>query len=160
MERLINRRQQGDLGEASAIEWLARKGAIVFLPVGHSPDVDLVADLAGRLCRIQVKTTTCRRRPPGNERRWVAAICTRGGNQSWQGVSKRLDPEAIDYLFVLAGDGRRWFIPTRAFDARAGITLGGHKYASYEIESTSPIDELVYGPSSLLDSPTAGGAPE
>ena len=44
MERLINRRQQGDLGEASAIECLTRQGAAVSVPVGHSPDYDLVAD--------------------------------------------------------------------------------------------------------------------
>jgi hypothetical protein len=32
MQRLINRRQQGDLGEISAAEWLTRMGATVFLP--------------------------------------------------------------------------------------------------------------------------------
>ena len=57
-ERLINRRQQGDLGEASAIEWLTRQGAIVCVPLGHSPDIDLIADYDGRLVRVQVKTTT------------------------------------------------------------------------------------------------------
>jgi hypothetical protein len=36
-QRLINRRQQGDLGEASAIEWLTSKGATVLIPFGHSP---------------------------------------------------------------------------------------------------------------------------
>ena len=38
-------------------------------------------------------------------------VCTRGGNQSWSGLVKRLDPTSCDYLFVLVGDGRRWFIP-------------------------------------------------
>ena len=57
-ERLINRRQQGDLGEASAIEWLTRVGATVSIPFGHSPDYDLVAEVDGRLYRVQVKTTT------------------------------------------------------------------------------------------------------
>lgn len=57
-ERSINRRVQGDLGEASAIEWLTSKGALVWLPVGHSPDVDLMADLDQRLLRVQVKTST------------------------------------------------------------------------------------------------------
>jgi Holliday junction resolvase-like predicted endonuclease len=59
MDRLINRRQQGDLGEASAIEWLTSVGATVSVPLGHSPDYDLIAQLAGRLMRIQVKTTVC-----------------------------------------------------------------------------------------------------
>jgi hypothetical protein len=39
------------------------------------------------------------------------AICTRGGNQSWNGITKRLDPTRIDCLFVIVGDGRRWSIP-------------------------------------------------
>ena len=56
MDRLINRRQQGDLGEASAIEWLTRQGATVFTPLGHSPDYDLIADSDGRFMRVQVKT--------------------------------------------------------------------------------------------------------
>jgi len=57
-DRRINRRQQGDLGEASAIEWLTSAGALVLLPVGHSPDYDLVADANGRLLKVQVKTST------------------------------------------------------------------------------------------------------
>ena len=39
----INRQQQGDLREASAIEWLTSVGATILSPFGHSPDVDLVA---------------------------------------------------------------------------------------------------------------------
>ncbi|MGH2961160.1 MAG: group I intron-associated PD-(D/E)XK endonuclease [Solirubrobacterales bacterium] len=58
--RAINRRQQGDLGEASAIEWFSRLGAMILLPFGHSPDFDLVVELEGRLLRIQVKTSTCK----------------------------------------------------------------------------------------------------
>ena len=57
-ERRINRRQQGDLGEVSAIEWFTRLGATVLLPVGHSPDYDLVVELERRLLRVQVKTST------------------------------------------------------------------------------------------------------
>jgi hypothetical protein len=57
-KRLINRRQQGDLGEISAIEWLTRQGATVSVPMGHSPDYDLIAEVEGRLLRVQVKTST------------------------------------------------------------------------------------------------------
>ena len=161
MERLINRRQQGDLGEASAVDWLTRAGAVVFLPLGHSPDVDLIADFGDRLVRVQVKTSTYRRPGTIEDARWVAALCTRGGNRSWQGISKRLNRTAIDYLFVLVGDGRRWLIPADAIGAVAGITLGGRKYGEYEVEPTQPIADLVYGSqSALLDSAPAGGAPE
>jgi hypothetical protein len=65
----MNPREQGDLGEWSAIEWLVSRGARVYLPLGHSPDVDLVADLEERLVRVQVKTCGMRR-----NRRWEVAI--------------------------------------------------------------------------------------
>jgi hypothetical protein len=93
----VNPRQQGDLGEYSAIEWLSSRGYPVFVPIGHSPDVDLVALIDGRAARIQVKT--CRRRVPTD--RWAVMICTRGGNQSWNGLSKLFSPDRCDYLFVL-----------------------------------------------------------
>jgi hypothetical protein len=48
----VHPREQGDLGEVSAVDWLASAGARVFIPFGHSPDYDLVADLDGRLVRV------------------------------------------------------------------------------------------------------------
>jgi hypothetical protein len=42
-------------------------------------------------------------------------VCTRDGNQSWNGLPKKLDPGSCDYLFVLVADGRRWFIPSSHF---------------------------------------------
>jgi hypothetical protein len=91
MERLINRRQQGDLGEASAIEWLTRQGATVSVPMGHSPDYDLIAEVDGRLWRVQVKTCARRETTSEGEERWPVAICTNGGNQSWTGLTKVFD---------------------------------------------------------------------
>ena len=40
----MNWRRQGDIGEASAIEWLTMKGYAVAVPIGHSPNWDVVAD--------------------------------------------------------------------------------------------------------------------
>ena len=144
MDRLINRRQQGDLGEASATEWLTRQGATVFLPFGHSPDVDLVADLDGRLIRVQVKTTTYKETRATGER-WQAQLATNGGNQSWNRVAKKFDRSRTDYLYVLTGNGRRWFIPATAVEASTNVALGGSKYSEFEIEPSSPIAQLVYG---------------
>jgi hypothetical protein len=41
-------RKQGDLGELSAIDWLGSQGYALYLPLGHSPDVDLMAFRARR----------------------------------------------------------------------------------------------------------------
>ena len=130
MEGRLKPRQQGDLGELSAMEWLTQKGASVFKPVFHSPDIDLVAAVEGRLISIEVKTSTQHR----GGGRWAVLICTRGGNQSWNGTTKYFDPARCDFVFVHVGDGRRWFIPTGALEAESGLTLGGTKYAEFEIE--------------------------
>lgn len=152
MERLINRRQQGDLGEASAIEWLTSVGATVLIPFGHSPDYDLVAEANGRLLRIQVKTSTRSRMTAEGQQRSTVTLATNGGNRSWNGVSKLLDPSRFDYLFVHTGNGRQWFIPATVVEARTRITLGGRNYSEFEIAPGRPIHQLVYGRDPALES--------
>jgi hypothetical protein len=135
-------RQQGDIGELSAIVWLGGPGYPVFKPLLHSPRYDLVADLGQRLVRVEVKTTT-----RFHKGRWEVTVCTRGGNQSWNGVTKRLEPKNCDYLFVLVRDGRRWFIPATHFGGGRAMLLGGPKYAAFEVEQGDPIPEgRVLGP--------------
>ena len=116
------------------MEWLGSKGYGVCLPVCHSPDYDLIADDGEVLHRVQVKTTTRYRK-----RRWNVMICTRGGNQSWNGLVKRFGPGRCEWLFVLVADGRRWFIPAEAVEGGTGVNLGGPKYAEFEVEPGRPL---------------------
>ncbi len=127
-------REQGDWGELSAMGWFVDHGAKVFLPYGHSPDVDLIADLGDRLVRVQVKTASFHR---GG--RFEVAVATYGGNQSWNGLVKRFGPHRCDYLFVCVADGRRWFIPASAVAGGRAIKLGGPKYAGFEVEPGRPL---------------------
>jgi hypothetical protein len=131
----VNSRRQGDIGEASAIEWLTSAGYAVAIPFGHSPDWDLLIESPAGLGRVQVKTTGSRT-PAGN---WSASVCTRGGNQSWNRIVKRFSSARCDYLFVHAGDGRRWFIPSQRVEGSTVIVLGGPKYAEYEVERGRPL---------------------
>ncbi len=117
---------------------LARTRRSSRLPV-HSPDYDLVAELEGRLFRVQVKDDAFRKG------RWDVTVCTRGGNQSWNG-SRRGSIPRFDYLFVLVGDGRRWFIPSDSVGGRPGLLLGGPKYAEFEVEQGDPIPETISVP--------------
>lgn len=127
-------RGQGEQGEVSALCWLLSHGRPVFLPIAGSRDVDLVTVIDNQALRVQVKTSTQWRK-----RRWEVSVCTRGGNRSWSGLVKRLDPSSYDWLFVLVGDGRRWFIPADQVGAMSGLRLGGPKYASFEIEPGEPL---------------------
>jgi PD-(D/E)XK endonuclease len=131
---MLTPREQGDVGEMSAMCWLASRGATVAIPVGSSRNWDLLAELDGRVVRVQVKTSTC-----SVKDRWDVTLCTRGGNQSWNGLVKRLDSSRFDYLFVLVGDGRRWFIPAAQVAAGWHLRLGGPKYAEFEVERGDPI---------------------
>jgi hypothetical protein len=114
--------------------WLASKGLPVYLPVGHSPNCDLVTEAMGRLVRVQVKTSTrwC-------NGRWCVTLCTKGGNRSWNGVVKHLDPRLCEYLFVHVGDGRRWLLPTSFLGGAYSVLLGGRKYGQFEIEHGEPL---------------------
>lgn len=131
-------RRQGDIGEASALEWLVGQGWDVYVPFGHTQDCDLVASKDGRLAGVQVKTSGYLLRG-----RWQISICTRGGNQSWSGLVKRFAPERCDWLFVHVGDGRRWFIPAGAVEGGMAILLGGPKYERFEIAPGQPLPERV-----------------
>lgn len=155
--RRINRRRQGDLGEISAIEWFTHRGANVFVPFGHSPDVDLIAKVGARLFRVQVKTSTQTTTAPAGDLRFLITLATSGGNQSWNRKVKRIDPNAMDYLFVLTGRGRRWCIPTAALEAGSTLALGGTKYAEFEVEPGPMISPLVYEDKASLDSATPLG---
>ena len=130
----MNTLEQGDLGELSAMEWLASVGASIYIPLGHSPDYDLIAELQGELIRVQVKTSAYFR---GG--RWEVRVCTRGGNRSWDGVAKKLDASRCDYVFVLVRDGRCWFIPSVALGGGSLIRLGGPKYAEFEVARGRPL---------------------
>jgi hypothetical protein len=130
----LSPREQGDFGELSAMEWLAFQGYSIYVPVGHSRDVDLIAAGGEELLRVQVKTSTQYRK-----RRWEVMICTRGGNQSWNGVTKHFSASRCDMLFVHVGDGRRWFIPAEDVGGTSALRVGGPRYAPYEVEPGKPI---------------------
>jgi hypothetical protein len=126
--RQANPRRQGDIGEAAAIAWLTRAGFGVWIPLGHSPDADLIAQCDNRLLRVQVKTSTALRND-----RYEVSLATKGGNRSWSGRVKTIDPSRYEYLFVLVGDGRQWFIPAARIAAKTMVLLGGPKYAAFEV---------------------------
>ncbi len=132
----------------------------MLLPIGHSSHFDRVRR-QGELWRVQVKTSVSSIERSAGGKSYTVQLATRGGNQSWTGVSKRLDPTNVDYVFVVVCDGRRWIIPTRSLETRTTLRLGGSKYAEYEISRGIALESLVYGadyhPSTIAD-PARGSA--
>ena len=131
------------------MEWLTAQGALAWIPIGHSPHVDLIAQFGNQLIRVQVKTSTCQGQLRHGAQRWRVAVATSGGNRSWSGTVKLFDPAKVDYLFVLVGDGRRWFIPASCVEAGRLIGLGGRKYSEFEVQRGTAIDPLIHPESDL-----------
>jgi hypothetical protein len=128
-------RGQGERGEQLAAAWFIDREIEVFVPLLHTPpDFDFIVDRGEGPKRVQVKTSTQFRNG-----RWEVAICTRGGNQSWSGLVKLLDPSKYELLFVLVADGRRWLIPSECVGGGQGIRLAGPKYAEWEIDRGLPL---------------------
>jgi hypothetical protein len=118
--------------------WYGSAGCDVYLPVGHSPDIDFIADDGERLIKVQVKT--CGYVEKG---RWAVSICTRGGNRSWTGVTKYFCATRCDELFVVTVDGRRWRIPAEAVQAATAVRLGGPKYSEFEVDAGPPLSDSL-----------------
>jgi hypothetical protein len=156
MPKGFHPRRQGDLGEGAAIDWLTRLGATVSFPLFHSPDYDLIADLRGRVLRVQVKTSS-REVLRGH---FSVQLATNGGNQSWTGLVKEFDSTRFDFLFVLVQDGRRWFIPSSEIEGKHSICVGGDKYSEFKVGRAEPLDQAALGSSKLTASRGGAGVGE
>ena len=149
-------RTQGDLGEAAAIQWLTSVGAVVAFPLFHSPDYDLLADLGGRINRVQVKTSSHLVSRAGH---YAVQLATSGGNQSWTGLVKKFDPSRFEFLFVLVSDGRCWFIPSEEIEGRRAIHIGGIKYAEFEVRQSCVVTPPKGADPALESTPEPGEYP-
>lgn len=124
-----NRRAQGRVGLGAAIAWLMRCGYLVSIPLTDEQDYDLVADIDGELCKIQVKTTYYQ----VNGDVYQVQLQVRGGNRSGTGKTKHFDPQAVDFVFVLTDDGEKYFIPSDAITARTMINLS-ERYDPFKVK--------------------------
>lgn len=122
-----NTKKQGDVGMGVAIGWFAAQGITVCIPLTDSQDYDLVAEIDGLLKKIQVKTT----RYKNKYGIYVCQLKTCGGNQS-RNTIKCFDPNSVDYIFILDGDGGKYLIPTLNMSLSSNISLG-EKYQEYMV---------------------------
>lgn len=89
----MNTKEQGAIGVGHAIAHYSAKGYAVFVPIADIKRYDLIVDTGTELLRVEVKTTT-------NDRGQVKLL-TCGGNQSWNGVSKKLSSDDCDLVFAI-----------------------------------------------------------
>jgi len=114
--RQKNTKKQGDVGLALA--WFAEHGHTVCIPLTDSQDYDLVVDFDGKLSRVQVRTTTYKRRNTYSINLKIA-----GGNKSGTGKIKWFNPQAVDFVFVVTEEGTKYLIPTSEIRSKGVLNL-------------------------------------
>lgn len=124
----MNSKKQGDVGLGAAIGYFATCGYTVSIPLTDSQEYDLVVDIDGKLCKVQVKTT----RQLNKNGSFNVCLSTQGGNQSWNGTVKCFDNTLVDFLFVLCGDTTRYMIPAEEVPGKRTITVG-LKYRQFQV---------------------------
>jgi hypothetical protein len=113
-------KDQGNLGEATAILFYAERGDRVSKPLFENSPYDLIVDDGISLKRVQVKTT--RYKAPSGKYR--VNLRTFGGNRSGTGKVKKISAEEVDLVFVLVEDGRMFELQPKDFDGRNSIAVG------------------------------------
>lgn len=115
-----NSKKQGDVGLAAAIYHFASQGYTVALPLTDSQDYDLIVDDGDRLWRVQARTSTVTA-PSGKA---VVELRVLGGNQSFHTI-KHFNSGAVDMVFAVLGDGRRYAIPASRISVKTRLTIDG-----------------------------------
>lgn len=128
LQETRNSKKQGDIGLVTAIWWFERNGCPVSIPLTDSQDYDLVADVDGKLSKVQVRTTY-HKKPSGI---YKADLRVRGGNRSGTGKVKHFDPVRVDYMFVVTNAGDMYLIPSNEIANIHSVTLG-EKYEQYRV---------------------------
>ena len=112
-------KEQGDICEAFAIFYYTSLGYLVSKPLNHSSYYDLIIDIDGILKKVECKSS--RHKP--NEKSYLVELATKGGNQSWSKVIKKIDSTKVDEIFILDGDGYYYVYNSKELDGRRTVNV-------------------------------------
>lgn len=118
--------KRGNIGEARAIYEYTKMGYEVCRTLFDSAKYDLIVDMNGELKRVQVKTTSFKKRDF-----YVANLKTSGGNSSSNSITNREEGD-YDILFILTDDDICYSIPTDDLKVFTSLTLT-EKYNQFKI---------------------------
>lgn len=112
-------KQQGDRCESLAILYYTSLGFIVSKPLNHSSNYDLIADDGNKLIRVECKSS----RHKKNKKSYEVLLVTCGGNQSFNGVVKRIDSSKVDEIFISDGDGFYYVFDSQTLHNRKTVCV-------------------------------------
>ncbi|PTR88676.1 group I intron-associated PD-(D/E)XK endonuclease [Bacillus anthracis] len=122
-------KEQGNMGVGMAIAYFTLKSYTVSVPLTDSQEYDLVVDIEGSLKKVQVKTSNRKTTNGGYE----VSLRSSGGNKTSH-TYKKFDTSEVDYVFILLGDKRMFFIPTSKMNSKSTLTIGNSNiYEEYMV---------------------------
>lgn len=105
-----------------AAAWFALRGYPAALPT-EPQAYDLLVNLPEGISRVQVKSTTCK---VGNGR-WLTKVGTRPYSRSQTAGHAPYDPDAIDFYFVITGDGALYLLPSHVLAGRTRVYIDSYR---------------------------------
>jgi len=120
---------QGNIGLGKAIEYFTSHQIPISIPLNDTQPYDLVVELNNELKRISVKTSNNKTQ----YNTYVVNLRNCGGS-SGKNKNRPFNNNTCDYVFVLTGDNKTYFIPSNKIDNVNSINIG-KKYTEYEVVS-------------------------
>ncbi len=145
---------QGDIGEWSAVGWLDGPGRKVFLPLGHSPDVDLGGGLRRR-ARARAGEDAPRSAATAGSRSPSRPEAATAAGAAWRSSSPRRNATTSSSTSATAGDGSSRLTLSRA--DRACASAGR---STRRTRSNRTVRCPSWPSAGSLDCPAPGGVPE
>jgi hypothetical protein len=123
----VERKYLRTAAPVTAAAWFMVRGCTVSFPA--EPAVyDLLVDTPEGLMRVQVKSTTSKRK---NGEGWAVGVGHHPDTHSKRGRVLAYSPDEIDLFFVMDGDMTMYLIPSRAIAGR--VTLLLRTYRKYRV---------------------------
>jgi hypothetical protein len=115
-----------------ATSWFVLRGLATAVPT-EPQEYDLLVTFPEGIQRIQVKSSTCRTR----NGRWKVGVGRRPYVMDKSAGKAPYDPEALDYFFIVTGDGGLYLVPSRALAGRTSTYIDS--YPEYRVGDASSL---------------------
>lgn len=116
---------QGNMGLGRAIQYFTSWNIPVALPLNDTQKYDLIADIDGKLQKIQVKTS----RYMGSS---LSSYEVQLKNSSGNKITN-FDNTTCDYVFIYTADEKIYLIPAQEIKAKTAVRVG-NMYKEYCVQ--------------------------
>ena len=120
-------KEKGNSGLGMAIAYFTKNGYTASIPLNDTQDYDLVIEKNNILKTVQVKATGCKTKYGV----YQVALKSCGGTKG--DTYKTLIETKVDYLFILTGDKKMYFIPCDKICNKSTLNLS-NEYLNYKVK--------------------------